>query len=67
MVKINPEWTGEVVKKMHLYEIEVREIARLVGVNPSYVSMALHGVRQNEKLQADIQSALSLLIEQRKH
>lgn len=65
-MKINPVWTGDVVKEMHIWDIKVQDIACLIGVNPSYVSMALHGARDSEKLRSDIQSALSLLIEQRK-
>ena len=39
------EWTGEVVKQMHLYDISAAELAREMSCSKAYVGMLLNGTR----------------------
>lgn len=59
------EWTGEVVKTMHLKEISQGDIAAEMGVTKSYVSMLLNGARQVEGAREKVEAALERAVEKK--
>lgn len=40
------QWVAPIVGKMHIYQIEHRELAEKLGVTPQYVSMVLNGKKE---------------------
>ena len=44
-----PDWTGNVVGRMHVYGISIQQLAQESGYSYSYVSAALHGSKASEK------------------
>ena len=59
------EWTGEVIKAMHLNEIGQADIAEEMGVTKSYVSMLLNGARKVEGAREKIEAALQRALEKK--
>lgn len=59
------DWTGEVVKNMHLNEIGQADIAAEMGVTKAYVSMLLNGSRKVEGAREKIEAALKAAIEKK--
>lgn len=55
-------WIGEVVGKMHIANIEGRELAQHMGVTAGYLSMLLNGKRSPEGIEHRIKEALDELI-----
>lgn len=47
--KLNEEWTGIVVGKMHQWGITEKELATRCGYTTQYVSMLLNGKKQFQK------------------
>ena len=60
------EWTGEIVKQMHIYEIPQRELAKACGWSSAYVGMILNGVRETAGGRAHIEKAMAKLKEARR-
>ena len=56
------EWTGEIVKKMHLANITRQDVASKLGVTPEYVSMVLKGSRNPAGAQDKFETALEELL-----
>lgn len=59
-------WIGEVVGKMHIANIEGRELAQHMGVTAGYLSMLLNGKRAPEGIEHRIKEALDELIRVKK-
>ncbi len=36
-------WTGNIVGRMHVYEIKAEDLAKRCGYSPQYLSMVLNG------------------------
>lgn len=62
MKAIKEDWTGEVIKKMHIHEIGMKELAAAMNVTPAYISMILNGHRQPPTARATIENTLEQLI-----
>ena len=56
------QWTGEVIKLMHLNRIMAKDLAVEAGLNPRYLSQVLNSGNLPEKARAKIEAALSRLI-----
>lgn len=56
------QWTGEVIKRMHLNRIMAKDLAVEAGLNPKYLSQVLNSDNPPEKARAKIEAALSRLI-----
>lgn len=50
--KLNEEWTGYVVGKMHQWGITQAELAAKCGYTTQYVSMILNGKKRFEKVES---------------
>lgn len=59
------QWTGEIVGKMHTYEIGHKELAAAVGWNPKYMSVVLHGHKNPKGAEEKLKAALDALIKER--
>ena len=60
------KWTGKIVGKMHTEEITNKDIAKEMGVTPSYVSMILNSSRNPASAKERVTKALEAVIEKRK-
>ncbi len=62
-IKMRPAWTGEIVRKMHLYNITQTDLAFEMGFrNKSYISMILNGKRTPPNCKERMIAALDKLI-----
>ena len=59
------QWTGEVIRDMHLARITKREVAKEMGVEPAYVSMILNGKREPKGAEARLREAVQRVKERR--
>lgn len=62
---MRPEWTGEIVKKMHIYNVTNRDLAEHIGISETYLCSVLNGKRNNKRAEHDFNTALDELIAQR--
>ena len=59
------EWTGEIVKRLHLSKISQRELADEMGVSFGYVSMLLSGAKHAKDAPARMGEAIDAIIQRR--
>lgn len=59
------KWTGDIVGKMHVYEITQRELADELSLSNSYVCLILHSVRHLKDGERQMREALNRIIERR--
>lgn len=59
------KWTGNVVGKMHTYNITQQELAERVGVSRQYLNMILNGKKNPKDAQERFKTALDQLIAER--
>ena len=57
-----PEWTGDIVKLMHLYGVTRKEVADELGVTNAYITMVLNGRQVKDKTKDRINSAVVKII-----
>ena len=57
------EWTAEVVARLHLHKLTIKQLAEEAGYTPEYLSMVLNGHRDPKKGRANILAALGRLTE----
>lgn len=55
------EWTGEVVKRMHMAGITGKQLAEECGFTNSYISTVLHGKKGDDSTRQRILEALARL------
>lgn len=60
------KWTGEIKKLQHIYGISMAELAEAAGMNPKYLSTVLHSETTAKTTRTKIESAVKLLVSQRK-
>ena len=58
-------WTGDVVREMHLAGVTAKELAAEADWHPKYLSMVLNGHREPKGAEATVRGALERLKEQR--
>lgn len=59
------EWTGDIVKKMHMNQITNEEIGMELGYSKSYVGMILNGKRKPAGAQEKMERAVDDIIARR--
>lgn len=60
------KWTGDVVKKMHLYDIRQSEIAKKIGVSREIVCKTLKGKHHMKNGKERFASAINSILAERK-
>jgi transcriptional regulator with XRE-family HTH domain len=60
-----PKWTGDVVGKLHVHNIEIRELAAKMGCAPEYLGKILNGKREPKNAEAKVKEALAELVKER--
>ena len=64
-MKKAPKWTGEAVKKKHLYNITDNDIASVVGKSREVISKTLNGTYSFNSDRTIIMTAIDKLIAER--
>ena len=59
---MRPEWTGDVVSKLHVYGISIKELAESMGYSNEYLSVILNGKREPVGIQNKVEEAVNKLI-----
>ena len=59
------KWTGEVVKKMHIFEITNLQLAEELGKSPSYISDILNCKEKPKKAKENVNAAINRIIASR--
>lgn len=59
------QWTADLIGKMHLNKITIRQLAAEVGWHPSYLSTVLNGYVNPKNAEKKLKDALEKLIAQR--
>lgn len=60
-----PEWTGELVRKMHINGIKKVELAEKIGCTRASVTMILNGTRTPKGAQEKFEAAVDAIIAER--
>ena len=58
------KWTGDVVGKMHLHRVTIKELAAHMGFSDRYVAMVLNGERAPKGAEQRFTEALDALIKE---
>lgn len=59
------KWTGELIGRMHNARVTYDDLAKVMGVTKSYISMILNGARSPEGIQIRMETALDSVIAER--
>ena len=59
------QWTGDLISKMHLREISIKELAEHEGLHPKYVGMILNGRKTPPGAQERFNKAVDEIIRER--
>lgn len=62
---MKPKWTGDLVGKMHRYEVTLEDLANECGYVKGYVSMILNGHRSPEGCREKLEAAFNAIVERR--
>lgn len=60
------QWTGDIVGKMHVYEITAITLAQKLGYNPKYLSAILNGHVAPKNAEQRLSAAINDLIVEKK-
>lgn len=63
---MRPEWTGDVIGKLHVHGLSIKELAESMGYSYEYLSVILNGKREPTGIREKVEDAVNKLIEQRK-
>lgn len=63
---MRPEWTGDVIGKLHVHGLSIKELAESMGYSHEYLSVILNGKREPTGIKEKVEDAVNKLIEQRK-
>lgn len=63
---MKPNWTGDLISKMHVHEVTYEELARELGVGKPYVGMILNGRRNPPDAKERLQAAFERVLKKRK-
>ena len=61
------KWTGEIVGKLHVFEISYKALADKLGWHEKYLSAVLNGHRKPKKAEAQVMQALNELIQEKEN
>ena len=59
------QWTGDVVGKMHIYGVSIRDMASFMGITPEYTGRVLNGKDEPKGAEEKFRLALDELIRQK--
>ncbi len=59
------EWTGEVVKQLHINGIAQAELAQEMNCTKEYISMILNSKREPSDIQTRVEDAIASIIKKR--
>ena len=59
------QWTGTVIGKLHIYQIDHKELAAKIGWNAKYLSVVLNGHKTPRGAEQKVTEALDQLIAER--
>ena len=59
------QWTGDVVGKMHIYGVSMRDMASCLGITPEYTGRVLNGKDEPKGAEEKFRLALDELIRQK--
>lgn len=59
------QWTGDVIRQMHLNHITAKKLASEIGWNPKYLSFILNGHANPKDAKQKVNVALNRLIQER--
>jgi len=62
-----PKWTGDAVKKMHLNEITITELAEFMGISRPWLNSILTGKRYSPGSRTKVMAAIDEYIEVKKN
>lgn len=64
---MHPEWTGDIIGKLHVYGLSIKELAESMGYTHEYLSVILNGKREPKGIQEKVECAVNRLIEQKEN
>jgi len=64
---LHPEWTGDVIGKLHVHGLSIKELAESMGYTHEYLSIILNGKREPKGIQKKVECAVNKLIEQKEN
>jgi len=56
------QWTGEIVGRMHIAGVTAKQLAKVAGWHPKYLSAVLNGHRKSKNAEQTLRKALDELI-----
>ena len=59
------KWTGEAVGRMHVLQIQHKELANRMGITNRYLSMVLNGKRNPPGAEARVMGAIEMIESER--
>lgn len=65
MNTIRPEWTADAVRALHLYAINLKDVAEEMGVTKSYISLVMNGGNVSDTQKQKILETIDFLINQK--
>lgn len=55
------QWTGEIIGEMHIKNVKAKDLAKVLGWHPKYLSAVLNGHREPKNAEQIIRDALRLM------
>lgn len=62
---MKPEWTGQMVGKMHVNGVTYEELGEELGIGKAYVCMILNGSREPDGVQEKFETAIETIIKRK--
>lgn len=56
------QWTGEIIRQLHLNGITAKRLAEAIGWNDKYLSLVLNGHREPKNAEAKVRAALDSIL-----
>lgn len=60
---MSAQWTGEVIGKMHLAKVSMKQLASEIGWHEKYLSAVMNGHREPKGAEEKVRDALSRLLD----
>lgn len=59
------EWTGDVLREMHINRVTAKEVAEELGVTKSYISMVMNGKKNPAGMEQRMRDAIHAIVNRR--
>lgn len=59
------EWTGDVLREMHINRVTAKEVAEELGVTKSYISMIMNGKKNPAGMEKRMRDAIYAIVNRR--